>query len=92
MKSDVDILQELLSGFAALLTKHTEQLEKLETQLRVHRTAIASFHEHPEYAEEQLRGFEESAVAAALSDPKFLQSDAMLRLIEAGKKLDEPDA
>ncbi|MGA2876609.1 MAG: hypothetical protein ABSE82_13855 [Nitrososphaerales archaeon] len=90
--TDAEAFQQLLSEFAEILKKHTEQLEKLETQLRVHRNAIASFDEHPEYAEEQLRGFEESAVAAALSDLKFQQSDAMMRLLRAGKKLDEPDA
>ena len=90
--NEAEAFQQLLSEFAEILKKHTEQLEKLETQVRVHRTAIASFHAHPEDAEEQLRGFEESAVAAALSHSKFQQSDAMMRLLKAGKKLDEPDA
>jgi hypothetical protein len=33
--TDAEAFQQLLSEFAEILKKHTEQLEKLETQLRV---------------------------------------------------------
>jgi hypothetical protein len=90
--NDAEAFQQLLSEFSEILKEHTEQLAKLNARLPVLRRAIASFGEHPEDAEESLRILEEYAEAAALSDSKFQQSDAMMRLLRAGKKLDEPDS
>jgi len=92
MKSDYDVLQELLLLVAETLKEHHEQLAKLNARLLVLRQAIASFHEHPEDCEEQLRRLEEGAQTVALSQSSFPQADAMLRMIKAGKKLSEPDS
>jgi len=90
--NEAEAFQQLLSEFAEALKEHTEQLAKLNARLLAHRKAIASLGERPEVAEESLRILEEDAEAAALSHSKFQQSDAMMRLLKAGKKFDEPDA
>jgi len=90
--NEYEAFQQLLSEFAGMLKEHEERLATLEARLLAHSKAIASLGEHPAAAEETLRSLENEFAETALSHPKFQISDAMLRLIKAGKKLDEPDS
>jgi hypothetical protein len=69
-----------------------EYIAKHHARLVVLRKAIADSYPDPKAAEEHLRKLEADAEEIVLSGQGFPESDALLALLKAGKKLDALDS
>jgi hypothetical protein len=74
------------------LKEQAEFAGRTHARLIVLRKAIASLHSNPETAEDEIRKLEVAAEDIVLSGSGFPESDAIYRLMKAGKSFDNPDA
>jgi hypothetical protein len=90
--SEYDEVWRVLVSIMEIMKQQSEFAGRTHARLVVLRKAIASLNQNPSAAEEYLQKREADAEDTVLSDQGFPESDAVVQLIKAGKKLDEFDA
>ena len=88
---DDDVWRQI-SSIMEILKVPAENAVRTNARLIVLRKAVASLHDDPAIADAHILQLERDAETDALSAPDLAQSDAILRLMKAGKNLDSHDA
>lgn len=87
-----DDVWRALSSLMQIASEQAKFAASTHARLVVLRKAIAALHQNPVVAEDEIRKLEEKAEEIVLSGEGFPESDAVVQLMKAGKKLGDFDS